>query len=109
MTDRFERGSGRSGPAVHLSKLPVPDVFEMKVLADAADPSDPPTYRIVVPDWTMAPSVRGSGSEMSAGEASHGTIAPTGAGHGSVRLPSGQKLSGLQARIPRSIVLLTVK
>src|ERR687889_678438 len=108
MTDRSDRGSGSGGPAVHLSKLPTPEVVAMNVFSDAFVPSEPPTYRIVVPDWTTAPSVRGSGSEISAGDVAHGTTAPAGAGHGRDLLPSGQKLIGLQARIPRSIVLLTV-
>src|SRR3954471_2064350 len=109
MTDRFDRGAGRLGPGAHLSKLPVPVVLAMKVLSEGVVPSEPPTYRIVVPDWTTAPSVRGAWSESSAGDVDHGTTDPGGAGHGSVLLPSGQKLTGLQARIPRSIVLLTVK
>ena len=65
--------------------------------------------RSVVPDWTTAPSVRGAGRAISAGDAAHGTTAPTGAGHGSDWFVSGQKLTGLQARMPRSIVRLTVK
>src|SRR3954451_4569956 len=109
MTDRFERGSGSLGPGDHLSKLPTPDVVAMKVASEAVEPSEPPTYRTVVPDWTTAPSVRGAGSEISAGDVDHGTTAPAGAGQGSDLLFSGQKLTGLQARIPRSIVLLTVK
>src|SRR6185369_9360655 len=109
MTDRLDRGSGSFGPAAHLSKFPTPDVLAMNVLSEAAVPSVPPTYMIVVPDWTTAPSVRGSGRESSGGDVDHGTTAPAGAGQGRVRLPGGQKLTGLQARIPRSIVLLTVK
>src|SRR6266487_4465128 len=109
MTERFVRGSGSFGPAAQTSKLPTPDVLAMNVLSDAVLPSEPPTYRIVVPDWTIAPSVRASGRESWAGDVDHGTTAPAGAGQGSVRLPSGQKLTGLQARIPRSIVLLIVK
>src|SRR5213595_3758281 len=109
MTERLVRGSGRFGPGDHLSKLPTPDVVAMNVLFEAVFPSEPPTYMIVVPDWTIAPSVRGSGSASWLGELDHGTTAPGGAGHGSDRFPSGQKFTGLQARIPRSIVLLTVK
>src|SRR6476659_7061005 len=109
MTDRSVRGSGSFGPGAHVSKFPTPEVFEMNVLSDAFVPSEPPTYMIVVPDWTIAPSVRGSGSAISAGELDHGTAAPAGAGQGRLRLPSGQKLTGLQARMPRSMVLLTVK
>ena len=81
----------------------------MNVVSAAFVPSDPPTYRSVVPDWTTAPSVRGAGRATSAGESCHGTTAPTGAGHGRVLFSGGQKLTGLQARIPRSIVRLTVK
>src|SRR3954447_904028 len=109
MTAASDRGSGSFGPAVHLSKLPVPETFDWNVSSDAVPPSEPPTARIVVPDWTMDASVRGSGRLISVGDVSHGTIAPAGAGHGSDLLPSGQKFSGLQARIPRSIVLLIVK
>src|SRR6476646_9396000 len=102
MTDRSVRGSGSFGPGAQVSKLPTPEVFEMNVLSDAVVPSDPPTYMIVVPDWTIAPSLRGSGNAISVGDGDHGTTAPGGTGHGRVRLPSGQKLTGLQARIPRS-------
>jgi hypothetical protein len=35
--------------------------------------------------------------------------APTGGGHGRLLFSGGQKLIGLQARMPRSSVLLTVK
>src|SRR6476619_7662056 len=109
MTARFDRGCGSFGPSDQTSKLPTPDVLAMNVLSEGAEPSEPPTYMIVVPDWTIAPSVRGSGSAISAGELDHGTAAPAGAGQGRLRLPSGQKLTGLQARMPRSMVLLTVK
>ena len=61
MTAGSVRGSGRAGPAAQTSKLPVPEVVATNVLSDAAVPSEPPTYRIVVPDWTTAPSVRGCG------------------------------------------------
>src|SRR5882672_2981434 len=109
MTAASARGAGSFGPSTHLSKLPVPDVFATNVVSTAFDPSDPPTYSSVVLDWTTEPSVRAAGSAISVGEAAHGTTAPTGAGHGSDRFPSAQKLIGLQARMPRSIVLLTVK
>src|SRR4051794_18526978 len=109
MTAALERGAGSFGPLTHLSKLPVPETFVWNVSSDAALPSEAPTKRSVVPDWTMDPSVRGCGRLICVGEVSHGTTAPAGAGHGSDLLPSGQKLTGLQARIPRSIVLLIVK
>ncbi len=109
MTAASERGAGSFGPSDHLSKLPVPEVFAMNVVSTAFEPSDPPTYRSVVPDWTTVPSVRAAGRAISVGEEAHGTTAPTGAGQGSDWLPAAQKFTGLQARIPRSIVLLTVK
>ena len=46
-------------------------------------PSDPPMYRSCVPTWTIDPSVRGAGRVSSGGDGSQGTIAPSGAGHGS--------------------------
>src|SRR3954447_10956136 len=116
MTEASDRAAGSFGPVAHavccppcVSKLPTPAVFATKVVSTGAFPSDPPMYRTEVPDWTMPPSERAAGSEINGGDAVHGTTDPTGAGQGSERLPSGQKLTGLHARIPRSIVRLTVK
>ena len=66
-------------------------------------------YRIWVPTWRTAPSVRGAGSASSVGDGSHGITAPTGAGQGSVSFDGGQRLIGDQTRTPRSTVLLTVR
>ncbi len=81
----------------------------MKVVSAGAVPSLPPMYRILVPIWAIVPSTLAAGSESSVGATSHGMTAPTGGGHGSVLFSGGQKLIGLHARMPRSIVLLTVK
>src|SRR5512138_2884786 len=108
-TPPSERASGSLGPSRHLSKLPGPDDVERNVVLVALLPSLPPMNSSVVPDWAIAPSVRGAGSEISCGATSHGITAPTGGGHGSDSLLGGQKLMGLHARIPRSIVRLTVK
>ena len=62
-----------------------------------------------MPSWTTAPSVRGAGRSSCVGDAAHGTIAPTGAGHGRVWFSGGQRLIGDQARTPRSTVLDTVR
>src|SRR5262245_30504226 len=95
------RASGSLGPSVHLSKLPGPDVVERNVVSVALLPSLPPMNSRVEPDWAIAPSVRAAGSEISCGATSHGIADPTGGGHGSDSLLGGQKLIGLQARIPR--------
>ena len=60
-TAALARGSGSFGPSAHLSKLPTPDVFATKVVSVAAVPSLPPMYRILVPNWAIAPSIRGAG------------------------------------------------
>ena len=70
---------------------------------------DPPMYSRLVPTWTIEPSVRGCGSVSSGGDDSHGTIAPSGAGHGSEPLVGGQRLIGDQTMTPRSTVRATVK
>src|SRR5689334_4571478 len=108
-TAPLDRGAGSLGPSVHLSKLPGPDTVDTKVVSVGFVPSLPPMNRSVEPDWATDPSTRGAGSESSAGATSHGIADPTGGGHGSDSFDGGQKLMGLQARIPRSIVRLTVK
>ncbi len=55
------------------------------------------------------PSVRPAGSWICGGEGCHGSVAPAGAGHGSVSFDGGQKLTGDQTRRPRSTVCCTVK
>src|SRR6476620_2470574 len=104
-----ERGSGRSGPFAHLSKLPVPTVGATNTDDCAFCPSEPPMYRIFVPTWTAVPSVRGSGSDSSGGDWCHGMRAPTGAGHGNDSLSPGQKFTGDQTMTPRSTAGLTVR
>src|SRR5262245_15544435 len=108
-TATSDSGSGRAGPSVQASKLPGPDTVDTNTSALGVVPSVPPMNSSFVPDCETAPSTRASGSEISCGATSHGVAAPTGGGHGSVRFDGGQKLIGLQARIPRSIVWLTVK
>ena len=66
-------------------------------------------YRILVPDLehgTVGP--RGRQGELG-GDGCHGTSAPTGAGHGSVSFSGGHRLTGDQARTPRSTVRPTVR
>ena len=103
------RGAGSAGPSFHGLKLPAVKASATKTLSDAAWPSVPPMYRIFVPAWTAAPSTRGAGSASSGATGSHGTTAPTGAGHGRLRFSGGQRLTGEIALIPRSIVEKTVK
>src|SRR6476646_3521099 len=103
------RASGSLGPSRHLSKLPGPDVVVTNTVSAGFEPSLPPMNSICVPDWMTEPSVRGFGSEISGGATSHGIAAPTGGGHGSDSFDGGQRLIGLQARMPRSIVRLTMK
>src|SRR4051812_18902640 len=101
-----ERASGSLGPSFHASKLPGPDEVVTKTVSVALEPSLPPMNSSCVPDWMTDPSVRPAGSEISCGATSHGIAAPTGGGHGSDRFAGGQRLIGLQARMPRSIVRL---
>ena len=101
--------SGSLGPSRHLSKLPGPDVVVTNTVSAGFEPSLPPMNSIWLPDWMTEPSVRGFGSEISGGATSHGIAAPTGGGHGSDSFEGGQRLIGLQARMPRSIVRLTMK
>ena len=110
-TAASERASGRAGPsAVHASKLPGPDTVDTNVVSVASPAALlPPMNSSCVPDWTTAPSTLGSGRWISCGASSHGIAAPTGAGHGSDSFSGGQKLIGLHARIPMSIVRLTTK
>ena len=62
-----------------------------------------------MPIWTTVPSVRAAGRSSSVGDVAHGTIAPTGAGHGRVWFSGGQRLIGDQASTPRSTVRDTVR
>ncbi len=103
------RGSGRSGPGIHRSKLPTPDSWATETVDCAAEPSVPPMYRRLVPSCAAAPSVRGAGTASSVGDSCQGAIAPTGAGHGRLSLPGGQRLIGDHAMTPRSTVQFTVR
>ena len=79
-------------------------------MALALEPSLPPMYSRFVPIWVAAPSVRPWGSASSTGEACHGSTAPAGTGQGMVVLFSGgHRLTGVQPRMPRSIVRETMK
>src|SRR5437867_13135625 len=98
------RGAGSLGASFHGENVPAVNALVMTTLSVAVFPSEPPTYRIFVPAWTVAPSMRGAGRLSSGGETSHGMAAPGGAGHGSVRFSGGQRLTGEIALMPMSIV-----
>jgi hypothetical protein len=70
-------------------------------------------YRMFDPSCAALPSVRASGRARDTGSAGlgcHGVIAPTGGGQGRSSFGiGGHRLIGDQARMPRSIVRLTVK
>src|SRR3954452_2109280 len=91
------RASGRAGPAVHTSRLPVPTALEKYTSLTGAEPSLPPAYRYVVPRTAPEPSTRAAGSWTCSGAVCHGRVVPPGAGQGRVSLSGGQKLTGDQA------------
>ena len=103
------RASGSAGPSDHAPMLPF-SIVALYVVAEGSVPSSPPMYSRFVPSCAAAPSVRAAGRAASAGDACHGRTAPAGTGQGIAEpFSGGQRLTGDQPRMPRSIVRETTK
>src|SRR5687768_14836245 len=103
-----ERGSGSGGPSLQPVRLPLVTIVA-STLAVAPLAVRPPIRYRFSPELNAPPAARPSGRASWGGLSSHGTTAPAGAGQGRSLFSAGQRLIGLIALKPTSIVGATVK